>query len=787
MSKKSNTKRLKKVYEDIINERVKVSPFLADLQKKLEEFVKEQVDVIDEGLEDDEMPKESKEFLLERKRKLKETEKNLDLVVELEFLKQKTKEDTSGRGVFVVPWMNYCGEKTKIVENVINNVPPVDRVDAVCRQHDIDYGQAQTPEEVRKADERMLKSLSEIKNPTASERFNRKLGEYAIKSKIRLEDMGVLSAGSFSGINELKKKEIERITSMMNKQVETALATGEIIEEDMKGVFEANRILEGLKRGTSFKEFKAEVAFLNIDDNILKDIYINQQKMPISKKERKELKAKVEALLERKANVEEYDDKMFDVMSKSQLRELIIEHNTQRMVRQKLGRKLKIPKTGNLTILRKNLRKTKQDLVDGIQPDEKADDADRFLQLLSKRDAGTLAGGQTQRLVELRKKLGPKRVKELEKQYEQDKRTTERVKELSKLTPKVVKERPTSEEMRKRLSERMTQFQQQQFTRITGIWLDLGSNEIIKELRRKGKIREEDIELFRNKIEDIQNVLSKEGVVFEDEDKQRMVKLIDNLEDSIKSLTPTTRRKEFLVIDKRIEKDLDDILNQIIEEKQEEEREEREEEEDIKKSFEEKRIKPQFKIPEGEEEARKQQEQADIEMKKREVPDDLKTSTDRNNNTLPRDRRPFFFTLGTDLITKTPEEQEEDIETFADFSWIPKDGNFYNGKDNVIVSANRANDIIRYDMNNQFGGLWMPQAPQPVFKLKPESDLYQKMRVSVAPITQNIQQRVPINSRADPGPVKLYTEYVTGLSDMFRRNNIKNRIIFPDVVDGMRV
>jgi len=784
MSKKSNTKRLKKVYEDIINERVKVSPFVADLQKRLEALVKEEVDVIDEAIKSGEFNEQVNEFMLNRKRKLKETEKNLDLIVELEFLKKKTAEDTDRRGVFVVPWMNYCGEKTKIVENVINNVPPVDRADAVCRQHDIDYGQAQTPEEVRKADERMLKSLSEIKNPTASERFNSKLGEYAIKSKMRLEDMGVLPVGSFSGLNELSPKQIDKISRIMNKQVETALATGEIIEDDMRGAFEANKILEGLEDGTSFKEFKVEVAFLNLDDNILKDIYINQQKMPISKKERKELKTKVEELLKRKANVEEYDDNMFDVMSKSQLRELIIEHNTGRLVKQKLGRKLKIPKTGNLSILRKNLKTTKQNLLDGIQPEEKADDADRYLQLLEKRDAGTLAGGQTQRLVELRKKLGPKRVKQLEEQYEQDKRTTERVKELSKITPRVEKERPSMEELRVRVKG-MSDFQIEQFRRITRLRAKVDNSAIIKELLEKNKIREEDIELFKRKIEDVQNVMSKSGFRFEDEDKDKIVEKIENMEKAVDEIKPTTRRKEFLVIDKGIEKDLDDILNQIIEEKQEEQREE--EEEDIKKRFEEKRIEPQFKIPEGEEEAKKQQAQADIEMKKREVPDDLKTSTDRNNNTLPRDRRPFFFTLGTDLITKTPEEQEEDIETFADFSWIPKDGNFYNGKDNVIVSANKANDIIRYDMNNQFGGLWMPQAPQPIFKLKPESDLYQKMRVSVAPITQNEQQRVPINSRANPGPVKLYTEYVTGLSDMFRRNNIENRIIFPDVVDGMRV
>jgi len=139
------------------------------------------------------------------------------------------------------------------------------------------------------------------------------------------------------------------------------------------------------------------------------------------------------------------------------------------------------------------------------------------------------------------------------------------------------------------------------------------------------------------------------------------------------------------------------------------------------------------------------------------------------------------------LITKTAEENEEDIETFADFSWVPVDGNFYNGETNSIVRANHANDIIRYDLNNQFGGLWMPEAPQPIFKLTPSNPLYEKLRVSLAPVIQHEQKRMNINERANPGRIKLYSQHVLGATDEIRRNNIDNRDIFPNVVDGMRV
>jgi len=37
------------------------------------------------------------------------------------------------------PGMNYMGPGTHIIQNVIDNVQPTNRVDAVTRQHDIDY------------------------------------------------------------------------------------------------------------------------------------------------------------------------------------------------------------------------------------------------------------------------------------------------------------------------------------------------------------------------------------------------------------------------------------------------------------------------------------------------------------------------------------------------------------------------------------------------------------------------------------------------------------------------
>ena len=56
-----------------------------------------------------------------------------------------------------VGWLNYCGAGTFVEKNIVENVEPVNRVDAVCRQHDIDYANTKTIEGIRKADEKALR------------------------------------------------------------------------------------------------------------------------------------------------------------------------------------------------------------------------------------------------------------------------------------------------------------------------------------------------------------------------------------------------------------------------------------------------------------------------------------------------------------------------------------------------------------------------------------------------------------------------------------------------------
>lgn len=97
----------------------------------------------------------------------------------------------------------YCGPYTDLSDDR----KPINKTDATCKVHDYDYNdiqkkkekgiltKEQAAEEVRKADNKMLDSLKDVKNKSISDR----LVEYAIKSKKKLEDIGILDKNKFVG------------------------------------------------------------------------------------------------------------------------------------------------------------------------------------------------------------------------------------------------------------------------------------------------------------------------------------------------------------------------------------------------------------------------------------------------------------------------------------------------------------------------------------------------------------------------------------------------------------
>ena len=61
---------------------------------------------------------------------------------------------------------NCCGPGTKLEERLNSNDPkygdPINKLDAICQKHDVDYSNASSLADKHKADELMLKRISDI-------------------------------------------------------------------------------------------------------------------------------------------------------------------------------------------------------------------------------------------------------------------------------------------------------------------------------------------------------------------------------------------------------------------------------------------------------------------------------------------------------------------------------------------------------------------------------------------------------------------------------------------------
>ena len=103
---------------------------------------------------------------------------------------------------------NFTGPKTRVAKRLrrqprgtehpwMAGDPPRNPTDVVSRRHDMEYGLAETPDEIRAADKRMLASLKKIRNKKSDSRFNTGPAYAGIASKVAAEDFGLLSKSAF--------------------------------------------------------------------------------------------------------------------------------------------------------------------------------------------------------------------------------------------------------------------------------------------------------------------------------------------------------------------------------------------------------------------------------------------------------------------------------------------------------------------------------------------------------------------------------------------------------------
>lgn len=105
---------------------------------------------------------------------------------------------------------SYMGPNTNLTKRLKQNSQPKGYSDKVSQAHDIRYGLSSNVGDIRKADNKFLKSLEKAKNEKLDYKFNIIQGDVGIKAKIFLEDRLGVKPEFFTdfGIEKLTNEEI---------------------------------------------------------------------------------------------------------------------------------------------------------------------------------------------------------------------------------------------------------------------------------------------------------------------------------------------------------------------------------------------------------------------------------------------------------------------------------------------------------------------------------------------------------------------------------------------------
>jgi len=116
---------------------------------------------------------------------------------------------------------SFIGPGTSVIERIRNKTEPITEVDTIAKYHDIRYTLSTNPQEVRKADEKMMGAIKRSRKEKRDYKINMVGAAIPIMAKMKMEDIGIMKKGAFSDMdgNELSPED--------RKMLEDELAEGE--------------------------------------------------------------------------------------------------------------------------------------------------------------------------------------------------------------------------------------------------------------------------------------------------------------------------------------------------------------------------------------------------------------------------------------------------------------------------------------------------------------------------------------------------------------------------------
>jgi len=111
----------------------------------------------------------------------------------------------------------YAGPGTHVYSNISQGVEPISNVDKVAQAHDLRFGAATSPEDVRRADKKMVDTLNRIEKEKGDYKVNIYAAKLPIMAKMMLEDYGLLRKGSFSSMTGVSPENREIHDKKLNE------------------------------------------------------------------------------------------------------------------------------------------------------------------------------------------------------------------------------------------------------------------------------------------------------------------------------------------------------------------------------------------------------------------------------------------------------------------------------------------------------------------------------------------------------------------------------------------
>jgi len=138
---------------------------------------------------------------------------------------------------------NYMGPGTSLVNRLKRGDPPRTMSDKVAQAHDIRYANAEVLDDIRKADNLMVRKIDEISKNKQDSRFNTSQAKL-IKAKIIGEDLGLIKKDAFSGdlsLNKLISKNDKELIDNKLKKLEQEGFGGPAINLQLKALNNTKR------------------------------------------------------------------------------------------------------------------------------------------------------------------------------------------------------------------------------------------------------------------------------------------------------------------------------------------------------------------------------------------------------------------------------------------------------------------------------------------------------------------------------------------------------------------